>query len=76
MAKGHDKMINLANSLLDAQKQLFDLLLDCMPEEAKKHLRTARKEKLLALRALLDAKIKNLEQKEKAKKRPEKVKVE
>lgn len=76
MAKKRDKVVELANSLLDVQKQFFDLLTDCMPEDAKKHLRAARKEKLLALRSLLDSQIKNLERKEKAGKRPQKVKIE
>jgi len=42
------------------------------------HLRAARKEKLLAIRAILDAKIKDIETKEKNKvrKKPQKVKVE
>ncbi len=76
MAKKRDKVIELANSLLDVQKQFFDLLLDFMPEEAKKHLRAARKEKLLALKALLDSKIKDLEEHRGAVKKPQKVKVE
>lgn len=76
MAKKRDKVVELANSLLDVQKQFFDLLLDCMPEDAKKHLRAARKEKLLALRALIDSQIKHFEQKEKTGKKPQKVKVE
>ena len=76
MAKRRDKTVELANSLLDVQKQVFDLLFDFVPEDAKKHMRAARKEKLLALRALLDAKIEELEGGDKGRKRVQKVKVE
>jgi hypothetical protein len=76
MSTRRDKVVELANSLLDVQKQFLDLALDFMPEDAKKHLRAARKEKLLALRALLDSKIKDLERQEKGGKKPQKVKVE
>jgi len=76
MSKRRDKVVELANGLLDVQKQFLDLLLDFMPEDAKKHLRAARKEKLLAIRALLDSKIKDLERQEGGGKRPQKVKVE
>jgi hypothetical protein len=78
MAKKQDEVINLVNSLFDVEKHFLEILLDFVPEEAKKHLRAARKEKLLAVRAILDAKIKDLERKEttKGKRRPQKVKVE
>lgn len=78
MAKKQDEVINLVNSLFDVEKHFLEILFDFVPEEAKKHLRAARKEKLLAVRAILDAKIKDLEKKEttKDKRRPQKVKVE
>jgi len=49
-----------------------------VPEDTKKHLKAARREKLLALRSLLDVKIKDLEEEDKkaGKRKPQKVKVE
>jgi hypothetical protein len=78
MAKKREKVANLVNSMLDVEKNFWDLFLDFVPEEAKRHLRAARKEKLLALRSLLDAKIKDLEEAESTgrKRRPQKVKVQ
>ncbi|MHC4574956.1 MAG: hypothetical protein ACYS76_12640 [Planctomycetota bacterium] len=78
MAKKREKVANLVNSMLDVEKNFWDLFLDFVPEEAKRHLRAARKEKLLALRSLLDAKIKDLEGAESTgrKRRPQKVKVQ
>lgn len=78
MARKQQKVVDLVNSMLDVGKNFWDLFLDFMPEEAKKHLKAARKEKLLALRSLLDAKIRNLEEDEKkvGKRKPQKVKVQ
>jgi hypothetical protein len=78
MAKRHEKVTNLVNSMLDAERNFWDLFLDFVPQEAKKHLKAARKEKMLALRSILDAKIKNLEDDEKkaSRKGPQKVKVQ
>jgi len=78
MAKKHEKVVNLVDSMLDVERNFWDLLLDFVPEEAKRHLKAARKEKLLALRAILDTRIKDLEEQNKARnrKRPQKVKVE
>ena len=78
MAKKQDEVINLVNSLFEVEKHFLEILLDFVPEEAKKHLRAARREKLLAVRAILDAKIKDIERKEttKGKRKPQKVKVE
>jgi hypothetical protein len=78
MAKRHEKVTNLVNSMLDAEKNFWDLFLDFVPQEAKKHLKAARKEKLMALRSILDAKIEHLEEDEKkaSKKGPQKVKVQ
>jgi len=78
MAKKQDEVINLVNSLFEVEKHFLEILFDFVPEEARKHLRAARKEKLLAMRAILDAKIKDLERKEttKGKRKPQKVKVE
>lgn len=78
MAKKQEKVVNLVNSMLDVERNFWDLFLDFVPQEARKHLRAARREKLLALRSLLDAKIKDLEEDQKAadKARPQKVKVQ
>jgi hypothetical protein len=78
MAKKKEKVVNLVNSMLDVERDFWDLFLDFIPEETKKHLKAARREKLLALRSLLDAKIKDLEEegKKASKRRPQKVKVE
>lgn len=78
MAKKQDEVVKLVNSLFEVEKHFLELLLDFVPEEARKHLRAARKEKLLAVRAILDAKIKDIETKEKTKgrRKPQKVKVE
>lgn len=81
MAKKSDKVVDFFNSVFDVQRKFLDLFLDFVPEgakKAKKHLRTAHKENLLALREILDSRIKNLEEKEKGakKKGPQKVKVE
>jgi hypothetical protein len=78
MAKKQEKVVNLVNSMLDVERNFWDLFLDFVPQEARKHLKAARREKLLALRSILDAKIKGLEEDEKAadKKRPQKVKVQ
>lgn len=78
MAKKREKVVNLVNSMLDAERDFWDLFLDFVPQEAKKHLKAARREKLLALRSMLDVKIKDLEEAEKrpAKRRPQKVKVQ
>jgi len=78
MAKKQEETVKLVNSLFEVEKHFLELLLDFVPEEARKHLRAARKEKLLAIRAILDAKIKDIETKEKNKvrKKPQKVKVE
>lgn len=78
MAKKHEKVTNLVNSMLDAERNFWDLFLDFVPQEAKKHLKAARKEKLMALRSILDAKIEHLAEDEKkaSKKGPQKVKVQ
>jgi hypothetical protein len=63
--------------MLDVERDFWDLFLDFVPEEAKEHLRAARREKLMALRSLLDAKIKGLEEgKKESKRRPQRVKVQ
>ena len=78
MAKKQEEAVKLVNSLFEVEKHFLELLLDFVPEEARKHLRAARKEKLMAVRAILDAKIKEIEKKEKtkSKRKPQKVKVE
>lgn len=78
MAKKQEEAVKLVNSLFEVEKHFMELLLDFVPEEARKHLRAARREKLLAVRAILDAKIKEIEKKEKtkSKRKPQKVKVE
>jgi len=78
MAKKQEKVVNLVNSMLDVERHFWDLFLDFVPAEAKRHLKAARREKLLALRSILDAKIKDLEEEGRnaGKKRPQKVKVQ
>lgn len=78
MAKKKEKVVNLVNSMLDVERDFWDLFFDFVPGETKKHLKAARREKLLALRSLLDAKIKDLEEENKkaGKRGPQKVKVE
>jgi len=78
MAKKQEKVVNLVNSMLDVERNFWDLFLDFVPQEARKHLKAARREKLLAVRSILDAKIKDLEEDEKTadKARPQKVKVQ
>ena len=78
MAKKHEKVVNLVNSMLDVERNFWDLFLDFVPEEARRHLKAARKEKLLALRSILDAKVKDLEEadKKESRTRPQKVKVQ
>jgi hypothetical protein len=76
MAKKQEKVVNLVNSMLDVERHFWDLFLDFVPEQAKKHLRAARKEKLMALRSLLDAKIEGLEENKSGQKKPQKVKVQ
>ena len=76
MSKKQEKVVNLVNSMLDVERHFWDLFLDFVPEQAKKHLKAARKEKLMALRSLLDAKIEGLEENQSDKKKPQKVKVQ
>jgi hypothetical protein len=76
MAKKQEKVVDLVNSMLDVERHFWDLFLDFVPEQAKKHLRAARKEKLMALRSLLDAKIEGLEENKSGQKKPQKVKVQ
>ncbi len=78
MAKKQEEVVKLVNSLFEVEKHFLEFLLDFVPEEARKHLRAARKEKLMAVRAILDAKIKDIETKEKnkGKRKPQKVKIE
>lgn len=78
MAKKQEEVLKLVSSLFEVDKHFLELLLDFVPEEARKHLRAARKEKLLAVRAILDAKIKDIEKKEanKGKRKTQKVKVQ
>lgn len=72
-----NKIADLINSLMDMKKHALELLLGGIPEEVKKHIRTSYKERLLALRALLDTAITRLEkEKEPEKKKTEKVKID
>ena len=72
-----DKITGLINSLIDAKRYALELLLSGVSEEVKKHIQASHKERLLALRALLDSAITHLEEKkETKKKKPEKVKIE
>ena len=76
--KKQERVVDLVNSMLDVERNFWDLFLDFVPAEAKRHLKAARREKLLALRSILDAKIKDLEKEEAKtrKRRPQKVKVQ
>ena len=78
MAKEIDnKIANLINSLTDVKKNAMELLLGGIPGEVKKHIRLSYKERLLALRAVIDSGISRLEkEKETEKKKTEKVKIE
>lgn len=78
MSKKQEEVLKLVSSLFEVDKHFLELLLDFVPEEARKHLRAARKEKLMAVRTILDAKIKDIETKEKTKgkRKTQKVKVE
>ena len=69
MTKRKEKMEKLVDAMLDVERNFWDLLLDPVPEDAKKHYRAARKERLLALRSLLDARIRALEEGHKGGKR-------
>lgn len=76
MVRKREKVVNLVNALMDVEKGFWDLCLDFIPDDARQHLHTARREKLLALRAILDAQIENLDPpKKKGQKKPQKVKV-
>jgi hypothetical protein len=76
VAKKREKVTNLVNALLDVEKGFWDLCLDFVPDDARQHLRASRKEKLLALRSILDARIENIDREGKdGKKKPQKVKV-
>lgn len=77
MARKRDKVVDLVNSLIDVERQLIEVVFDFVPREARKHLRSARREKLLAIRSILDARIKALEEDDKpARPRRQKVDVE
>jgi hypothetical protein len=54
-------------------EELFSLII---PERAIHHLYSARKEMLLALRSLIDAKIEALEKKEEKKTKKKKIKID
>jgi hypothetical protein len=73
-----NKLVSLINSLMDVKRYALELFLGGVPKEVKKHIQTARKERLLALRALVDSAITHLEEEEKEaeRKKPEKVKIE
>lgn len=76
--KRQDKAVDLVNALFDAEHHFLDLVLDFIPEEARRHMNAARKERLLALRSFLDNRIRSLEEEEKdtGKRKSQKVKVE
>lgn len=77
MAKRPEKVANLVNAIADVEKSIWELFFDFVPEDARKHLKAARKEKLLALRSILDAQIAILEKEGKAgTQKPQRVKVQ
>ncbi len=47
-----------------------------LPEETRQHLRAARRERMLAMRSLIDAAIKRLDEGDKSRRKAEHVKVE
>ena len=69
MAKRREKMEKLVNAMLDVERNFWEVMLDPIPEDAKKHYRAARRERLLAMRSLLDARIKSMEEEAKEGKR-------
>jgi hypothetical protein len=72
-----NKFIGLIGSIVDVQKHALQLVLSGIPEDVRKHIRTSYREQLLAFRALLDSAIDRLgEEKQTAKKKPEKVKIQ
>jgi len=62
MTEKREKIMELTNSLLDAEKAFTELVFGVVPEDARKHINNARREQLLALRSLLDARIATLEE--------------
>ena len=77
MVSRKQKVVDLVSSLFDIEKKVVDLVIEAIPAEARKHAKTARKEQLLALRAMLDSRIKSLEEDEKkVRKGPTRVEVE
>ena len=72
-----NKIVALIDSLNNVKIHTLELLMGGIPEEVIKHIRTSYKERLLALRGLLDLAITRFgEEKKSEKKKPEKVKIE
>ena len=75
--KQENNVMDLINSLTEAKKNAMALLLWGIPEEVKKHLLASCKERLLAIRALIDSAISRMEAEKKSeKKNPQKVNIE
>ena len=75
--KEENTIMDFINSLTEVRKNAISLLLRGMPEEAKNHLLTSYKERLLAMRSLIDTGISRLEEEKKSKKEnPQKVDIE
>jgi hypothetical protein len=75
--KQENKVMDLINSLTEVKKNTMALLMWGIPEEVKKHLLVSYKERLLAIRALIDSAINRMEAEKKSeKKNPQKVDIE
>lgn len=80
----NEKIPALGIDIEEHPEDPFDILrmnlplprLAFLPKESRKHLRTARREHLLAFRSMLDAFIEHLEEPEKPARKAERVKVE
>jgi hypothetical protein len=72
-----NKCVGLIGSVMDVQKHALQLVLSGIPENVRTHIRASYREQLLAFRALLDSAIDRLgEDREAARKKPQKVKIE
>lgn len=65
MTEKSDKLDNLFNSIEEVRKNSLELICDYLPKDVARHLRSAHKEQLLAMRAMIDATIEKIEKREK-----------
>ncbi len=66
MTRKSDQVYNLFNALEDVKSSTLELLCGCLPRDVGKHLRAARRERLLALRSMIDAALERMEEAEEA----------